>query len=133
MADPRTRIFELRQLIRISSETYNAVEPFIQENALHFNGEAIELDPQNSQKIADAVSELRRTLPPPQPKPEPTILERLAELDKQSKAIAAGFEQIARQNCRGEERLRLELILNCASAALQQIESSYGLYPNDEP
>jgi len=125
---------ELAELLqfRISPEAYNAVEPFIQENALHFNDEAIELDPQNSQKIADAVVELRRAMPP-KPKPAPTVLERLADLDKQCKAIASEFEQIASQKCRGEERLRLELTLNCASAALQQIESSYGLYPNEEP
>ena len=110
-------IFELRQLIRISPEAYNAVEPFIQENAHRFKNEAIELDPQNSRKIADAVAELRRTMPP-KDMPAPTI--------------TAEFEQIARQKCRGEERLRLELTLNCASAALQQIESSYGLYPTEE-
>jgi len=127
-------IFELRQLIRISPEAFNAVEPFIQEHALHFNDEAIELDPQNSQKIADAVAEIRRTMPPKEkPAPAPTVLERLASLAQQSEAIAAAFEQIARQNCRGEERLRLELTLNCASAALQRIESAYGLYPNEQP
>jgi len=70
---------------------------------------------------------------PPREKPAPTVLERLAELAQQSEVIAAGFEQIARQNCRGEERLRLELTLNCASAALRRIESAYGLYPNEQP
>jgi len=133
-------IFELKQLIRISPETYNAVEPFIQENALHFNDEAIELDPQNSQKIADAVAELRRTMPPAvgrKAKPEPTplhgatVLERLAALDKQCQAIVSEFQSIASLKCKGEDRLRLELTLNCASAALQQIESQHGLYPQD--
>jgi len=78
-------IFELRQPIRISPEAYNAVEPFIQDHALHFNAEAIELDPQNSQKIADAVAELRRAMPPKE-KPAPTVPELLAELAKQSQA-----------------------------------------------
>jgi len=78
-------IFELRQLIRISPEGFSAVEPFIKENALHFNHEAIELDPQNSQKIAEAVAQLRRdTAPAPRKgaKPPSTVLERLAELDR---------------------------------------------------
>jgi len=123
-------IFDLKQLVRISSEDYRAVEPFIQENALHFNDEAIELDPQNSQKIADAVAGLCRSLPPKE-KPAPTVLERLASLDKQCKAIVSEFQSIANLKCQGEDRLRLELTLNCASAALQQIESQHGLYPQD--
>ena len=87
-------IFELKDLVRISPEDFRAVEPFIKDNALHFNDEAIELDPQNAQKIAGAVDELRRNLPP-KARPEPTILDRLAELDKQCKAIASEFQSIA--------------------------------------
>jgi len=123
-------IFELRQLIRITPEDFRAVEPFIKENALHFNDEAIELDPQNAEKIAGAVDELRRTMPPKE-KPAPTILESLAALDKQCQAIVSEFQRIANLKCKGEDRLRLELTLNCASAALQQIEMEHGLYPQD--
>ncbi|SPF39437.1 conserved hypothetical protein [Candidatus Sulfopaludibacter sp. SbA4] len=123
-------IFELRQLIRITPEDFRAVEPFIKENALHFNDEAIELDPQNSQKIADAVDDLCRNMPPKE-KPAPTTLECLAALDKQCQAIVSEFQRIANLKCHGEARARLELTLNFASAALQQIEMEHGLYPQE--
>ena len=121
-------IFELSQLTRISPEFYRSIEPFIKDGALHFHEEAIELDPENAGKVADAVAELRRTMPP-KARPAPTIIERLAVLEKQCQAVVSEFQSIAGLNCRGQDRLRLELTLNCASAALQQIESEHGLYP----
>jgi hypothetical protein len=57
-------IFELSQLTRISPELYRAIEPHIQDGAVHFNGEVIELDPVNSEKVTAIVAEMRRTLPP---------------------------------------------------------------------
>jgi hypothetical protein len=95
-----------------------------------------QLDPQNSEKIADAVAGLRRTLPAREkPAPTPlygaTVIERLASLDKQCAAIVSKFQSIAGPKCRGEERFRLELTLNCASAPLQQIQVDHGLYPQD--
>jgi hypothetical protein len=114
--------FELSQLTRISAQTYRAIEPAIREGALHFNEEAIELDPENAQKLAAAVAELRRTIPVKE-KPAPTIQERLADLEKRCAAIASEFAEIARHPCQEEDRVRFELTLNRASAALQQIES----------
>jgi len=52
--------FEVAQLTRISPETYRAIEPVVKDGALHFDGEALELDVDNSRKIAAAVAELRR-------------------------------------------------------------------------
>jgi len=120
-------IFELRQLIRISPEAFNAVEPFIKENALHFNDEAIELDPQNSQKIARAVDELRRTTPPKE-KPVLTVRDRLKSLEKQVQTIVYDLHKILDLEFQAEERRDFGLTFNCLTDNLQRIGTEHGLY-----
>jgi hypothetical protein len=51
--------FELTQLTRVSPETYRLVAPAIQDGALHYQGEAIELNPENARKVAIVVAELQ--------------------------------------------------------------------------
>lgn len=117
-------IFELSQLTRISEATYRELEPLIRDGAMHFNGEAIQLDLENAQKIAAVVAELRRDYMPAKQKHEPTIPERLAAIEKRADALAAEFNELAHQQCQGEDLTRLELALNRVSTALQQIQMS---------
>ena len=129
-------IFELKQLIRISDEDYRAVEPFIKDNALHFNDEAIELDPENAEKIAGAVDEIRRTTPPKdKPAPTPlhgaTIPDRMSALEKQCQTIVFEFRHLAEANGGGEVRVNLGLTLKCVANALQHINKQHGLYESD--
>ena len=94
--------FELQRLISISPGVYRAIEPAIKEGALHFDNEIIELDPENSQKVAAAVTELRRSLPAKEPPAPPTVEERLSDLSKRSEALIAEFRKIQSMNCEGE-------------------------------
>jgi len=123
-------IFELKQLIRISTEDFRVVEPFIKENALHFNDEAIELDPENAEKIAGAVDEIRRNLPPKE-KPAATIPDRMDTLEKMCQTIAFEFRHLAEMNCEDEVRRNLGLTLKCVANALQHINREHGLYASD--
>jgi hypothetical protein len=52
--------FELAQLTRISAETYRAIAPAVSNGVLEINGEEIDLTIENSRKVADAVSKVRR-------------------------------------------------------------------------
>ncbi len=63
--------FELAQLTRVSAETYRAIQPAIRNGSLHYQGEAIEITPENSRRVAAAVAELRRAIPR---KTEPSLL-----------------------------------------------------------
>ena len=117
-------IFELSQLTRISEATYRELEPLIRDGALHFNGEAIELDPENARQIAAAVAELRRDYMSAKEKPETTLPERLSALEKRGEALAAEFNKLAQQKCQGEDLTRLELALERVSTALEQIRMS---------
>jgi len=126
-------IFELSQLTRISPEFYRTIEPLIKDSALHFNDEAIELDPENAGKVADAVAELRRTMPPapPKDKPAPAIPDRMSALQKLCQTIVFEFHSLAGVNVDGEARRNLGPTLKGVAIALQDVNRQHGLYPND--
>lgn len=67
--------FEVAQLTRISPATYRAIAPSIRDQALHHNGDAIALIPENAEKVAAAVADLRKTGTPPAPARKPSGLE----------------------------------------------------------
>jgi hypothetical protein len=70
--------FEVAQLTRISAETFRAIAPSIRDQALHHNGEAIALIPENAEKVAAVVAEMRpaATEKPAAPTPAPPPLEK---------------------------------------------------------
>ena len=115
--------FELQKLISISPETYRSIEPAIREGALHFNDEAIELDPENSRRIVAAVSEMRRSKPS-RKSPPPTLDERISDLDKRCDSMLAEFAELARLNAAGGEGERFATIVTRACAALQKLQKA---------
>ena len=119
--------FELHNLISIGPDTYRAIEPNIKDGAIHFSGEAITLDPENSQKVLDTIATLRETQTPPAI-PKPTLEERLSSLDQRCDAIIAEFEQFAKKPPAGAEKTRFEILLSRASAALQRLEMQMGIF-----
>jgi hypothetical protein len=120
--------FELQNLISISPEGYRSIEPAIKDGAIHFNEEAIELDPENSQKVVAAVAELRRSQATLEAPPPRTVEERLAALNKRCDGIVAEFSQIAGLKCEGDEKTRLEAALSRASTALRRLEMELGIF-----
>jgi hypothetical protein len=94
--------FENTQSVHISGDTYRAVAPFIVDQVLHFQGEVLELNSANVQKVARSVRESRRALPPPaEPAPEkpatvPTLFDRLQAYDRRVSELVAEFLEIAK-------------------------------------
>ncbi len=119
--------FELAELTRISAETYRAIAPSVQDNALHVNGEAIELKPENARKVAAAVAELRRALPAGAPQQPVEMHQRLAQLDRKCTAMLAEFEEISRKERRGENWLQFTATLTRMRSSLARIEAENGL------
>jgi len=119
--------FELAQLTRISPETYHALAPAIHNGAVHCNGQAIELNVENSPRVAAVVAELRRSLGAAKPPRLVSMPQRLAQLDKRCARIVADFEEISEQELHGDYWLRFTEILMRWSAALRRIESENGL------
>ena len=63
--------FEVAQLTRIPPEAYRAIAPSIKDGHIHWRNEAIALLPENSEKVAAAVSALRDAARPETRRAEP--------------------------------------------------------------
>jgi hypothetical protein len=116
--------FELAQLTRISAQTYRAIEPSIQDGALHHNGEVIELDPENSNRLAAAVAELRNSLPP---KPPLTLTERIQELQKKTDSLLQEYRDIGQSKPDGDPGYAYLSVLLRAAEGLQSIQNELGV------
>jgi hypothetical protein len=82
--------FEVAQLARISPATYRAIAPAVHDQALHHNGEAIALIPENAEKVAAAVADLRKSSAPSAPPPADPI----PALEKSCADLVGRFEGV---------------------------------------
>jgi len=118
--------FDLSALTRISPETYRAIAPVVKDGAIHFNGEAIALKPENSRKVSAAVAELRRTIQ--FLGRNLRIQERIVELDKRCTALVAEFEEIARDEALLEARMLFNSALSRARDELVRVAIENGVH-----
>jgi hypothetical protein len=92
--------FEHTQTVRISADLYRLVAPFFVDRALHFEGEVLELNSANVQKVARTVRESQLALLPPAEVsaevPHVSVSDRLAALDLRVKETVAEFREVAR-------------------------------------
>jgi len=131
--------FELSQLTRISAETFRAISPAIQDGALHYNGEAIELNAVNSRKVSAAVAELRRAIPKASPESQKLLHElrdlghelslatRIEKLDKCGAGLVAEFERISSDEGLGGARILFNSALTRVRAELGRVAAANGL------
>jgi len=120
--------FEIAQLMRISPESYREIEPSVKDGALHHNGEVIVIDPENSRKLAAAVSELRGKPKPVKQSPRNRPMhERIAELARRCEWVVAEFEDIAHRERCGENWLLFAKTLTHARAELARVEAENDL------
>ncbi|HEY9141811.1 MAG TPA: hypothetical protein VIN93_13015 [Bryobacteraceae bacterium] len=119
--------FELAQLAPIPPNTYRALAPSIRDGALHFNGEVIELIPENSRRLAAAVAELRRAAPPASPSRQLAPHEQLAALGERCITLAAELQRFSNKERCGENWLQFTAMFQRLSAALNRIERENGL------
>jgi len=92
--------FEHTQSVRISAGTYRLVAPHIKDKALHIDGETLELNSANVQKVAESVRDSRKALmppaePEPEPAPAPAALDRLRALGRHTTEIVAEFRAVS--------------------------------------
>jgi hypothetical protein len=109
--------FELSQLTRVSPDTYRAIAPHIENGVLHHNGEAIELNVENSRRVAAAVAEIRGAIPKKSSEVnaltrqlhdllhEGDVQQRIDKLAQCCFTIVAEFEKIARDERLGVTRI----------------------------
>ena len=118
--------FELAQLMRISPESYRAIEPAVKDGALVHDGETIEFDAENSGRLMAAVAELRGAgeakKPAKKSPPYRETHERLADLDRRCAEIFAEFSEISRRERSGENWILLVRSLTRVRDELTRIE-----------
>jgi hypothetical protein len=119
--------FEMSQFARISPDVYRAIAPSIRDGALHTNSEVIELNVENSRRLAAAVAEVRKKTRLPKPVPTLEPRERIAELEKRAKVLIAEFEDIVSRERNGANWTRVTVILSRVAKALGRLELACGL------
>jgi len=110
--------FEHTETVRISAGTYRLVAPLIRDKALRVEGEVLELNSANVQRVAKSLRESRRALPAPAPEPEPVpepepeapaevpiLSDRLNALHRRAVGVIAEFREIARDSREAEPSL----------------------------
>jgi hypothetical protein len=134
--------FELSQLTRVSPDTFRAIQPAIRDGALHYQGEVIELLPENSPQVAAAVAELRRAIPSPATTPpglrdliaeiesasrDLSLVGRIDRLDRACTAIVVEFEKISNDRDLASARVHLHSALTRARDELNRVAIENGL------
>jgi hypothetical protein len=99
--------FEIAQLTRLSPQTYRAIAPSIHDQALHHNGNAIPLIPENAGKVAAAVAEMRKgvkAIAPPAPEPA----EKLSAMERRCRDLVVDL-RLAMEDPSGRDEVRTAL------------------------
>jgi hypothetical protein len=120
--------FEIAQLTRVSAETYRAIASSVKDGHLLHNGESIELNAENSRKVAAAVADMRRELAAAkEPERPPEIPARLEALDKLCDSVISEFRRIARDKPNEADRIGLTCVLYRVHDALADLALQHGL------
>jgi len=102
--------FDLQQLTHITSDGYRAIQPYIEDNQLHFDDEEVDLLPENAVRVAAMVKKIRAELPPsPAPDPVVAVERRIDGMLKLLVAVtAAGGDRVRLAAAVNDLRLKLE-------------------------
>jgi hypothetical protein len=110
--------FELSQLARISPEQFRAIAPTVREQRIHAQGEVIALIPENSEKIAAAVADLRRQARPR----TPAAREPLSAVEQRCSRIVAELRKILGAEPEGTQKLLMRSTIREAITSLKGLD-----------
>ena len=126
-------------MTRVSPETFRAIAPDIQDGALHYQNEVIELNAENSRRVAAVVAELRSGLPKRSSESrslereirglchEADVTVRIERLRECCTAVVAEFEKISRDEGLGPSRGLLHSALTNLRTELGRVAAENGL------
>ncbi|HEY1239079.1 MAG TPA: hypothetical protein VGF16_00925 [Bryobacteraceae bacterium] len=117
--------FELAQLTGISPSEYRAIAPAVKDEAVHCGDEVIALLPENAEKLAAAVAQLRASAPIPARKPL-SIEQRLRHLERQAGRLTGALRALIPAADSIAQRARLASILGATHQSLEQLERELG-------
>jgi hypothetical protein len=115
--------FELAQLTHISPAQYRAIAPAVRENNIHVSGEAIALLPENSERIAAAIAELRRAA---EETPALSAGGQAAALERRFDKWVEELEACSLIAMPLAERMQVQAVASKAAFALRRLELQRG-------
>ena len=117
--------FELAQLTGISPAEYRAIAPAVKDEAVHCGDEAIALLPENAEKLAAAVAQLRASAPVPARKPL-SVEQRLRRLEREAGKLTRALPALIPAADSISQRARLASILGGTHQSMEQLERELG-------
>ncbi len=117
--------FELAQFTGISPAEYRAIAPAVKDQAVHCDGQAIALLPENAEKLAAAVARLRASAGEPLV-PQPSFERRLRRLERQAAGLTGALRGLVPEACSTAQRARLASVLGAAHRSFEQLELELG-------
>jgi hypothetical protein len=112
--------FEVAQLTRITPEQYRAIAPAIREKSIHVDGQAIALIPENSDRVAAAVAELRLAAAPVADPPA-SAEERMGVLERRFDRLMADYHELAASPLSLAERSQLGAVISKVLLMLERL------------
>ena len=116
--------FELAQLTRVTPEQYRAIAPSVREKSIHVQGEAIALIPENSDRIAAAVAELRQAQ---STAPEASVGEGMVAFERRFARAIAEFAEFSRSPMSLSQRSQTNAVLSKAVLDLKRLGLERGM------
>jgi len=110
--------FEVAQLTRVTPEQYRAIAPAIRDRNIHLNGQAIALIPENSERVAAAVAELRQAAAPPA---GASAADRMAALERRFDQLAVDFRELAESPLSLAEKSQVGAVLSKVMWTLERL------------
>lgn len=117
--------FELAQLTGISPAEYRAIAPAVKDEAVHCGDEVIALLPENAEKLAAAVAQLRASAPVPTRKPL-SVERRLRRLERDACKLAGALSALIPAANSRTERVWLASILGAMHLSMERLERELG-------
>jgi len=115
--------FELAQLTGIAPGEYRAIAAAVKDQAVHCGEEVIALLPENAERLAAAVAELRAAAPK---REEPSGEHRFELLERKTGRLVEEFRALYRNTEEPGDRHRIISILDAARDRLDQLELEFG-------
>jgi len=115
--------FQVAELTRISAETYRGIASSVKDGMLHYDGDAIEILPENARRVAAAVAEMRRALPAPA-KGGRTAADRVAALDRRCTEVMKELHDLLNGEHEGAYRRELDIVLQRWNSELQRVAAA---------
>lgn len=117
--------FELAQLTGISPAEYRAIAPAMKDEALRCGDEAIALLPENAEKLAAAVAQLRASLSVPTKK-QLSVEQQIRQLERQAGKLTRALRALIPAADSIAQRARLASILGGTHQSMEQLERELG-------